>query len=445
MTVEEYLSRVLELQAVDEGSAQWSDLESVLDEVSGVIRDGLPDATPELEMAGSAAKGTMVLADFDLDVVSYLDNDDNGAGETLKEIYEAVQEALEKVFVVEPKRSAIELGNRKDGDELPFHVDVVPGRYMNDQREDVFLFQAEGEKNRLQTNLRKHVGHIQESGQADVIRLAKLWKLRCALDVKTFALELLVIEALREFEKTTLEDRIVRFWEALRDGVDDLHIEDPANPSGNDLAPIFGDAERRALEGAATLTLDQVDDGDWEGVFGIDPEVKDEDPEPTPLVVLDDRSHCALPPWQTSTAIAHTVSISASVHPPRGRPYALPSGGHYVLDGCRIRYEAHTTMPGPFEVRWQVVNTGKHAEQAGSLRGQEFFPSRARGSRDPSPNPMVTWERSEYTGSHTIQCFLVRDDVLLAASAPFELRVVNKGRKTYRPPRPRRRKRRKHR
>ena len=77
MTVEEYLSRVLELQAVDEGSAQWSDLESVLDEVSGVIRDGLPDATPELEMAGSAAKGTMVLADFDLDVVSYLDNDDN--------------------------------------------------------------------------------------------------------------------------------------------------------------------------------------------------------------------------------------------------------------------------------------------------------------------------------------------------------------------------------
>ena len=442
MTGEEYLRQVLELQGVDEGSEQWSELESTFDEVAGVVRNCLADASPELEMAGSAAKGTMVLADFDLDVVSYFDNDDNGAGESLKAIYGSVQEALEGSFVVEPKRSAIKLMGRKDGKDLPFPVDVVPGRYMNDQRQDVFLFQAEGEKNRLQTNLRKHVDHIKESGQADVIRLAKLWKLRCALDVKTFALELLVIEALRESGRVTLEERVIRFWEALRDEVADLNIEDPANPSGNDLGPIFGEAERRALEGAAAVTLDQVNDADWEGIFGIDVDAANEDPEPTPLVELEDSSHRAAPPWRTTTAIAHTVSISASVHPPTGQSYALPSRGPYVLDGCRIRYEAHTTMPRPFEVRWQVVNTGQHAAQAGGLRGLDFFGSRERGSQAPSRNQMVTWERSEYTGSHTIQCFLIRDGVLVAASAPFELRVVNKGRRTYRPPRPRRRRRR---
>lgn len=442
MSPEEYLSQVLQLQAVDEGSEQWGELESVFDEVADRISKGLPDASPELEMAGSAAKGTMVRADFDLDVVSYFDNDDNGAGDTLKDIYQSVQDALEEAFVVEPKRSALKLVSRKDGGELPFPVDVVPGRFMNDERQGVFLFQAEGEKNRLQTNLRKHVDHIKNSGHADVIRLAKLWKLRCALDVKTFALELLVIEALRDFDKSTLEARIIRVWEALRDEVDDLSIEDPANPSGNDLSPIFGDAERRALEGAAALTLDQVEEDDWQGIFGIDVDQADEDPEPTPLVILDDRSHRALPPWPTTTALAHTVTISASVHPPRGGPYSLLSGGPYVLDGCRIRYEAHTTMPLPFEVRWQVVNTGRHAEQAGGLRGQDFFTSRARERSTPSENPMVTWERSEYTGSHTIQCFLIRDGVLVATSAPFELRVVNKGRRGYRPPPPRRRRRR---
>ena len=91
--------------------------------------------------------------------------------------------ALSVQYRVEPKRSAIRLTHRLDGSELAVTIDVVPGRFTNDDRDDVFLHQTEGDKARLQTNLRKHVRHVADSGHVEVIRFAKLWKLRCGLNV----------------------------------------------------------------------------------------------------------------------------------------------------------------------------------------------------------------------------------------------------------------------
>ena len=63
--------------------------------------------------------------------------------------------------------------------------------------------------------------------------LVKLWRSRNAIGVKTFPLELLVIEVLSGMIFGTLEDRFRRVLDAFADDIDDLQIEDPANPTGN--------------------------------------------------------------------------------------------------------------------------------------------------------------------------------------------------------------------
>jgi len=83
---------------------------------------------------------------------------------------------------------------------------------------------------------------------------------------------------------------------------------------------------------------------------------------------------------------------------------------------CSLVFEATSTVPKPYRVYWQVVNTGEEARRvAGGLRGGFCDGLTERGG-------MVRNEGTEYAGSHSIECFIVRDNVCLARSGEF---VVN--------------------
>ncbi len=98
--------------------------------------------------------------------------------------------------------------------------------------------------------------------------LGKLWRTRNGVRIKTFPLELLVIVVLRADTSGTLEDRFRRVLMAFADGIDDLKIEDPANPTGNDLSHALSDKLRREISKIARDTLDAADEQGWEHVFG---------------------------------------------------------------------------------------------------------------------------------------------------------------------------------
>lgn len=195
----------------------------------------------------------------------YFQNGDTAAGETLEEIYEAIVKLLARHYTVRRKRSALRL-SMKDGRDLK--VDVVPGRYVDDTQTDVFIHQNEGDKERLKTSIVKHVAHVRDSGCTDVIMLVKLWRTRDGISVKTFPLELLVIEVLSSDNSGTLEDRIRRVLTAFRDEIDDLSIEVPANPTGNDLSHALTDKIRKTLSKVAGDTLAAADGHGWVHVFG---------------------------------------------------------------------------------------------------------------------------------------------------------------------------------
>jgi hypothetical protein len=265
MSENDYLKDLLASQRLDEGSAEWRALDGEAARIEAIIRWAYPRSRLMFTHGGSRAKGTMIREDYDLDEVNYFENGDTAPGETLEEIYENVAAVLAKHYTVRRKRSALRL-SRKDGSDL--RVDVVPGRYVDETRTDVFIHQNEGSTERLKTNIELHISRVRDSGCTDVIMLVKLWRTRNAIQIKTFPLELLVIEALRSNSGGTLETRLRRVLTAFAEDIDDLQIEDPANPIGNDLSHALPDKLRRQLAKIARNTLDAADEYGWQHVFG---------------------------------------------------------------------------------------------------------------------------------------------------------------------------------
>lgn len=89
-----------------------------------------------------------------------------------------------------------------------------------------------------------------------------------------------------------------------------------------------------------------------------------------------------------------------------------------VLRGSNLQFTAKTNVQQPFEVFWQVVNTGRDARLRQQLRGQ-FEPSRADGT-----NPLVRDESAEYRGRHWIECFIVQSGICVARSGEFVVNIV---------------------
>ena len=95
----------------------------------------------------------------------------------------------------------------------------------------------------------------------------------------------------------------------------------------------------------------------------------------------------------------------------------LKSDGRTIKSGLDLKYVVKTNVRGSYQIFWQVVNTGSHAESDGGRRGKIIE------SND--PNPLVHWEESLYTGKHWIECFIVKDGICVARSGRFYVNIYN--------------------
>lgn len=131
--------------------------------------------------------------------------------------------------------------------------------------------------------------------------------------------------------------------------------------------------------------------------------------------VLGNTAHCIAPVWPIS--LLYQVSIKGTVHPGAKTSKAKwPMTQRPVPRNVWLRFEAKTNVPEPYEVRWQVVNTGQDALAAGGLRGDEFEHSNGATKH-------IRWETTEYRGTHWIEAFIVRNGVCVARSQPFRVRI----------------------
>jgi hypothetical protein len=270
MTTQEYLDSVLEDQRLDADSDERKALTDRREEVEEILRDAFSESSPTIRYGGSIAKDTMIKASYDLDVICYFPHEDDDAGKSLKEIYESAETALTPHYCVQRKGSSLRLKSQDvENYGTDFHIDVVPGRFTDDNKEDAYLYRSSGDKERLKTNLQKHIDHVKDSGLTNVIQLAKLWRVKNGLMIRSFVLELVVIEVLKSSgSKNNFEMCLTTLWEKLRDDMDSIIVEDPANPSGNDLSELWSDSVKQSLSFAASNTLQHIEQSGWEAVFG---------------------------------------------------------------------------------------------------------------------------------------------------------------------------------
>lgn len=80
-----------------------------------------------------------------------------------------------------------------------------------------------------------------------------------------------------------------------------------------------------------------------------------------------------------------------------------------------LTFEATTDVIEPYDVYWQVVNTGHEAEQDGSLRGGLF-------KNDLGKNKLIREETTLYSGRHWVECFIIKNNLCVAKSGEF---IVN--------------------
>jgi len=85
--------------------------------------------------------------------------------------------------------------------------------------------------------------------------------------------------------------------------------------------------------------------------------------------------------------------------------------------GGEIRFEASTSVAPPYDVYWQIVNTGTEAARADDLRGTFQKGSVAHGG-------LIHTETTRYTGYHSIECFVVKNGYCVAQSGPFIVNVA---------------------
>ncbi len=274
MTNVEYLEAILAEQTFESSDQEMKDLRSRRSDIEKLLREKFAGTTISIRWGGAMAKGTMIRDSYDGDMTCYFNSGDETAGESLENIYNSVAKALEGDYLLDRKTSALRVRDKSASTRgRDFHIDVVPGRYTDDAKSDVFIHQNSGTKERLKTNLQTHIDHIKDSGVIDAIRLLKLWNVRNGIGAKTFVLELLAVKLLKSKKGKSLPDQLVHVWTEFRDNPDGLAVEDPANPSGNDLKPAL-DACRYSLSSVARTTLANIESRGWESVFGP---LKDED------------------------------------------------------------------------------------------------------------------------------------------------------------------------
>jgi len=122
--------------------------------------------------------------------------------------------------------------------------------------------------------------------------------------------------------------------------------------------------------------------------------------------------HRQAPQWPV--VLQYKVEIRARAWRKGWRTLNFANGSAAIPKDHSLKFFAKTKVPPPFEVSWQVVNTGEEARRANQLRG-DFYPGEGNDGLERKEN-------TKYKGMHWIECFIIKDGNCVARSGEF---VVN--------------------
>lgn len=204
------------------------------------------DVKPNYRYGGSLAKCTANSNSCDIDLLCYFPADYN---KSLEDIYNDTCKALiNKNYLVECKNSAICVKGDLDEPTWDISVDIVPGKYtQNNDNKDVYLW-CNRQNKRLKSNPEKQINKVKESSYKDLIRILKLYRTFNDFKFKSFYLELFVIDIVSKdfLDSDDLYDQLVKFCNHV-DEIGQTKVYDPANIN-NDLSDIHTQQEYEIIK-----------------------------------------------------------------------------------------------------------------------------------------------------------------------------------------------------
>ncbi|OII01413.1 nucleotidyltransferase [Curtobacterium sp. MCBA15_007] len=106
--------------------------------------------------------------------------------------------------------------------------------------------------------------------------------------------------------------------------------------------------------------------------------------------------------------IRYSVGIDCEVTQDGFRPSMLREmlqRRTWLLPRKQLKFRiVHTDVPGPFVVRWKVLNRGPEAERRDAIRGGLIEPNYGRERH----------ETTSFSGTHHVECYLIQDGTVVA-------------------------------
>jgi len=249
---ETYLRKLLSEQNLTEN--QKNNMRNLRQKIEQQLKAGLK-GTPRTYYGGSKAKNTMIRASYDLDIVLYWPEDFQY---TLESIYKGVGSLLQ--------RNWNGIKAKRVGWEIPFpgnfHIDVIPGKESSTKKDFAYLYNSKT-GSRFLTSIKTHVDHVRDSGRTDAIRLMKLWKKRKDVPIKTFILEMMVIDGCKGPRRDQLETQLNAALAYIRDNIVTRRIIDPVN-TNNIVSDTLTKEEKNRIR---KLAVQAIESRTWGEVF----------------------------------------------------------------------------------------------------------------------------------------------------------------------------------
>lgn len=142
------------------------------------------------------------------------------------------------------------------------------------------------------------------------------------------------------------------------------------------------------------------------------------DYKPKALIDLEHLTYRLTPPWVLPKGFR--VMIQAKVSYDGGFSFSSFTSGQILPKGVDLQFFPVHSIPQPYNVRWQITNTGEEAEKADCLRGNKFeYSEIARNGIFCGKK-----EATAYSGKHYVQCFIIKNgNQCVAMSEPFVVRI----------------------
>jgi Adenylyl/Guanylyl and SMODS C-terminal sensor domain len=122
------------------------------------------------------------------------------------------------------------------------------------------------------------------------------------------------------------------------------------------------------------------------------------------------------PLWEMD--LQSPLKISASYKTVLGRTF-IDLDNQTLPKNANVRFAVKSTIQPPYEVYWQITNSGREAEAANCLRGNILH------SKTLGIGGMEHTEQTLYVGEHAVECYIVKDAKCVARSGDFPVKIGN--------------------